>query len=302
MSMMLKPAFSTVACPDWLLREVAERALKLGFEAVELRTFGDDSRRFACDPAMTGEAKVRSMFLERGVEISSLATGVRFDEPVWPPVVGYFSDHVERAVREGKRAVDLAVGLECPLVRVFGFEFPAREKRAAAISRIARRLGKVVDHADKSGVRVVVENGGSFATADELLELIAAVNHPLLGASYCNATAMSVGEDPADGVKKLGDKLWLARIKDVKDGAPCLLGHGTMRCEAYVRALIGQQFGGPVVFEWDRAWSPEVLAAGAEDALGLASRTMFGWMGATGTGLGTAAASVKQPTAAGGRR
>ncbi|MBY0312779.1 MAG: sugar phosphate isomerase/epimerase, partial [Phycisphaerales bacterium] len=176
MSMMLKPAFSTVACPDWLLREVAERALKLGFEAVELRTFGDDSRRFACDPAMTGEAKVRSMFLERGVEISSLATGVRFDEPVWPPVVGYFSDHVERAVREGKRAVDLAVGLECPLVRVFGFEFPAREKRAAAISRIARRLGKVVDHADKSGVRVVVENGGSFATADELLELIAAVN------------------------------------------------------------------------------------------------------------------------------
>lgn len=299
---MLKPAFSTVACPDWLLRDVAERAQRCGFEAVELRTFGDDSRRFACDPALSGESKVRAMFLEKGLDVVSLATGLRFDEPVWPPVVGHFSDHGERPVREGKAAVDLAVGLECPLVRVFGFEFPARETRSAAIARIADRLGMVVDHADKSGVRVVLENGGSFSTAEEMLELIARVNHPLLGASYCNATALKVGEDPVEGVKALGDRLWLARIKDLRDGTPCLLGQGTQHCEAFVRALIGTQFHGPLVFEWDRAWSPEI--AGAEEALTHASRTLYSWLGATSTGARTASGTsgAKPATAAAGRR
>ncbi len=287
MPAMLKPAFSTVTCPEWLLREVADRALGLGFEAVELRTFGDDSRRFACDPALSGESKTRATFLEKGVEILSLGTSVRFDEPVWPPVVGHFSDHVERSVREGKAAVDLAVGLECPLVRVFGFEFPTREKRASAIARIAERLVKVVDHADKSGVRVVVENGGSFLTAAELRELIARVNHPLLGAGYCNLTAMLAGEDPVEGVRALGDLLWLARIKDSKNGVPCELGTGSGRCEAFVRELVAQRFQGPLVYEWDRAWDTSL--ASAETVLPVASRTIFGWLRSAVTGAGASA-------------
>jgi sugar phosphate isomerase/epimerase len=297
---MLKPAFSTVACPDWTLRHVAQEALEHGFEAVELRTFGDDSRRFACDPALSDEAKTRTMFLERGVEVLSVATGVRFDEPVWPPVLGMLGSHRERSVREGKRAVDLAVGLECPLVRVFGFEYPNREKRPAALARIAERLRMVCDHADKSGVRIVVENGGSFATAAELADLIRAVNHPLAGACYCNATAAAVGEDPSAGIGLLGDRLWLARVKDVKDGRPCLLGDGEMKCEAFVRTLAATGFNGPLVFEWDRAWVPDL--AGPDQVLKHAARTIYTWLGAKPeTAIGPAEGGKKSPMA-GARR
>ncbi len=274
---MLKPAFSTVACPEWTLTQVAERALALGFEAVELRTFGDDSKKFACDPAMTSEAKTRAMFRERGVEPLVLATGVRFDEPIWPPVVGVFGSAAEKSIREGKRAIDLAVGIECPLVRVFAFEYPAREARKAALKRITDRLRLVVDHADKSGVQVAIENGGSFATATQLMEIIGSINHPLLGASYSQAVGVQYGEDPAEAVRLLGDKLWIARMKDAKDGVPVPLGEGELACQEFVRNLMAAKFEGPLVFEWDRAWVPGL--AGAEETLSAASRTMWGWLG-----------------------
>lgn len=275
---MLKPVFSTVACPDWTIREVASRALACGFEAVELRTFGDASREFACDPALTAEEKTRRMLLEAGVEPLCLASGVRFDEPIFPPVIGLFSPDRERSVREGKRAIDLAVGLECPYVRVFGFEIVASEKRPSAMARICDRLKMAVDHADKSGVRVVIENGGSFETAAQLMEVIERVNHSLLGACYSVAVGHAAGEDPVHAIDTLGARLWVARVKDLKDGRPCLLGEGSVPCERFARELIARNFSGPLVFEWDRAWVPGL--ASAEEALKAASRTMYGWMGA----------------------
>lgn len=290
---MLKPAFSTVACPEWTLKQVADNALAFGFEAVELRTFGDASRNFACDPAMSSDTKVRDLFLNRGIEVLSLATGLRFDEPIWPPVIGLFTDRAEVPVREAKRAVDLAVGIECPFVRVFGFEQPGKDSRSAALKRISDRLKMVVDHADKSGVRIVVENGGSFSTSEQLMELIARVAHPLLGASYCNATAALVGEDPAKGVEILGDRLWVARIKDARDGRPVALGQGTLECEKFAKALVASGFDGPLVFEWDRAWMPDL--APADQVLKDAARTMFTWLGAKSAG---ASVDGRKPAAA----
>lgn len=288
---MLKPAFSTVACPDWTLRDVARRALECGFEAVELRTFGDASRQFACDPSLTSEEKTRRMFLEAGVEQLCLASGVRFDEPIFPPVIGLFSPDRERSVREGKRAIDLAVGLECPYVRVFGYEIVASEKRASGMARICDRLKMVVDHADKSGVRVVLENGGSFETSEQLMELIERVNHSLLGVCYSVAVGQSAGEDPVHAMDTLGSRLWVAKVKDLKDGRPCLLGEGSVPCERFARELIARKFSGPLVYEWDRAWVPGL--ASAEDALKAASRTMYGWLGAS-----SAVAARTQPVAA----
>jgi sugar phosphate isomerase/epimerase len=288
---MLKPAFSTVACPDWNLRTVAQRALELGFEAVELRTFGDDSRLFACDPALTAEAKTRQMFLERGVEVLCLGTSVRFDEPVWPPVIGLFSPVRERSVREGKRAIDLAVGLECPLVRVFGFEYPTRERKSEAMGRIASRLGMMLDHADKSGVRVVLENGGSFSTSEQMLELMDKVRHPLLGACYSLAAGVIAGEDPVRAVAALGPRMLAARISDAKAGVPCQLGQGDLPVRAFFDALIRSKFDGPLVYSLDRAWSAQARALQPEALLQHASRTIYSWLGAPGaSGSGGAGA------------
>lgn len=294
---MLTPAFSTVACHEWTLDRVALAAQRLGFTAVELRTFGVDSRSFACDPALTDSAKIRRLFAEAGVSICSLATDLRFDTPVNPPVVGHLIADQEVSVRAARRAVDIAASIECPLVRVFGFRLPQKEEagkgRAGGVARVIDRLGKVVDHAAKTGVKIAFENGGSFGTSVQVKEVIDTIRSPLFVASYNVAAAQNAGENPADGVARLGKDLALLRLKDMKNGLPVVLGTGEIAVRDAVIAAGKSVPGAPVVFEWDRAWVTEI--GEPEFALDHAARTLWQW---TGTGGPATTAKAPIPAAA----
>ena len=274
---MLAPAFSTVACPEWTLEQVFAAAARLGWLGVELRSFGQGTRGFASDPALTAPEKIRGWAERAGVPVSMLATSCRFDAPVSPPVLGLVIGDPDRPVREAKAAIDLAASIECPLVRVFGFDVPAAERPAAAHARLIDRLRKTVDGAHRTGVRVALENGGSFPRAADLQCLLDAVNSPLLGACYNVAVAHAAGEAPAQGVATLGSRLFAARVKDLDAaGRPCPLGAGRVPVKPLLKALAGAGFAGPVVYEWDRAWMLDL--APAEPALQHAATTLFAWM------------------------
>jgi sugar phosphate isomerase/epimerase len=274
---MFRTAFSTVACPEWTLDRVARAAADYGYDAVELRTFGSGSTQFACDPALTAPEKIRRLFAQTGASIGSLATSVAFDAPINPPVIGRVAD-TELSVRRAKFAIDLAAAIGCPFVRVFGFEISRREKRAGAIARIRQRLALAADAARNLGVRLVIENGGSFPRAADLLELITAAGSPLVGAAYSNAVAAAAGEDPADGATQLGQFLWVAKLRDRDaDGRLCPVGDGTLRCRDFVRFLAGSAFRGPLVVEWDRAWLPDLESPDA--VLPRSLRRIYEWSG-----------------------
>ncbi len=282
---MLRPAFSTVACPEWTLEGVARAATENGHEGVELRTFGYGSTDLACDPALTSAPKVRALFADAGVQVACLATGARFDEPVRGGPMGHVFGDNEAGIRRAKAAIDLAAQIECPLVRVFGFEYPAREKRANAMARIAERLRLVADAARNTGVRIVLENGGSFPRAADVLELMDRVASPLLGAAYSAPVAWAAGEDPAGGARLLGDRLWTAKIKDYSTGGvPCPLGMGGVPCAAFVAALSSLGWGGWVVYEWDRLWLSDL--APPEAVLPGGVKRIYEWAGAASTRTG----------------
>ena len=270
----MKPAFSTVACPDWTLDQVAHHAQGWGFLGVELRTFGNGSSTLACDPALTSALKTRTLFRRAGVSICSLATGVRFDDPITPPLLGQLLDH-EQSVREGKSAVDLAVQLECPLVRVFAFELNGHERRHSALARITERLGKVADHCRNSGVRLVLENGGSFSRSADIAEIIDRVNSPMLAAAYCPAAAG--GESPQAGLNVLGDRLLIAKFKDFHAGVPCALVEGDLHAQEAASALVSRGFTGWGVYEYDRAWFKE--AGNIDAVMARSAKRLFEWSG-----------------------
>lgn len=275
---MIRPAFSTVACPEWTLERVFASAEAWGYAGVELRTFGSGSTMFACDPALTAAEKVRRLAAESGVKVATLATGISFDEPIDPPVIGRVFTDIERPQRLGKEAVDLASAMACPLVRVFGFQIPGREKRASAVRRIVQRLAAVVDAARNTGARVVIENGGSFSTAVDLIELMDGVGSPLLGAAYSMPVALAAGEDPLMGAELLGQRLWSVKLKDSVAGEPCPLGEGDLPCRAFVESLAARGYAGWVVYEWDRAWLPDLEEA--ERVLPGAVERLYEWGGA----------------------
>lgn len=283
---MIRTAFSTVACPKWTLQRVARTAAELGFDGVDLRTFGFDSRTFVCDPLMTGAQKVTDTFGDLGVDVCGLATSISLDEPVRPHVVGRtFLFDQERMTRHATRLVDYASMVGAPYVRVFGFEVPEGEKRATSVRLIANRLGAIADHARHRGVTIVLENGGSFRTADDLREIVDMVDSPLLAACYNNAVGHSAGDDYAKAIRTLGRRLKFARLKDVGDAGCVPLGTGRTDAEGFVKALQSyDHFDGWLCYEWDRAWDDSL--APAEDVLPDAIRTIYGWLGATGSKAG----------------
>jgi sugar phosphate isomerase/epimerase len=272
---MFKTAFSTVACPEWLLADVARSAAEWGYDGVELRTFGYGSTEFACDPALTAAEKVRAIFSEAGVQQAVLASGVAFDELVRPAVLGWALD-TERTVRAAKGVIDLATQIECRMVRVFGFELQGREKRSAGVRRIAARIGLALDAARNTGVRLVLENGGSFSTAVQLIELVDAVANPALGVEYSAAVAAAAGEVPRDGARLLGDRMWVAKVKDyAADGRPVPIGDGVVGLPGFVHELHARHFAGWVVVEWDRAWIRSL--ARPQAVLPEAVRRLYSW-------------------------
>jgi sugar phosphate isomerase/epimerase len=273
---MLNLAFSTVACPDWTLPAVARAAGECGYHGAELRTFGYDSREFACDPALTDPVKLRTMFADAGVAVACIATGVSFDAPIRPPVIGRVLD-TEASIRRAKMAIEIAAQVEAPFVRIFGFEF-GRENRNRALARIAERLALAADACRNTGVRLVLENGGDFRTSAEMIELLDRVGSPLVGASYSAAVALQAEEDPIAGAAVLGDRLWMVKIKDQDaNGKPRLPGDGVVPCRGLLTSLASRGHACWAVFEWDRAWIPTLAAA--EQVLPEVARRMTEWAG-----------------------
>lgn len=271
----MKPALSTIACPEWTLDQVAAKAEEWGYLGVELRSFGYGSREFACDPALTAPTKTRAMFDRVGVEIACIATSARFDDPVTPPIIGEVLADKEKGIRETKAAIDLASRLGCPFVRVFAFEIIGRETRAKALDRICERLGLAADAARNSGIRLLIENGGSFGTATDLAEIIDRVANPLLAASYSIPAAVVAGDDPLHGLNVLDDSIAIVKVGDYKHGHPCALGQGIMPIRAVIQSLAASNYDGWVVYEHPAAW----LGGGNDAAPASGAKTLFEWAG-----------------------
>jgi sugar phosphate isomerase/epimerase len=232
---------------------------------------------------MTSAKKVAGTFGDLGVDLAGLATSISLDHPVRPHVVGRtFLFDQERVTRQATRLVDYASMVGATTVRVFGFEVPDGEKRSATVRTIANRLTAIADHARHRGVTVVLENGGSFKTAEDLREIIDMVDSPLLAASYNNAVGHAAGDDYAKAIRTLGRRLRIARLKDVGEHGCVPLGTGGSEAQGFVEALMSYgHFDGWLSYEWDAAWDQSL--APAEAVLPEAIRTIYGWLGGTGS-------------------
>lgn len=273
----MKFAFSTLACPDWTLDRVVALARDTGYAGVELRTFGHADPRLACDPCHTSGAKARRLFDEAGVEPAGVATSVRYDQRVWPPFIGRVIGDFDRPVRETKALIQVARAMGADYVRVFGFELLAGEERARGSRRVIERARAAATTARHTGVRLAVENAGSWSTGAQVLELIESCSDPLLGVSYSVSTASRAEEAPEEGLALLADRLISVKLTDTRNGRPVPLGEGEQPVERTVRALARAGYDGWVVFEWPRLWINGL--AEPQRALAHAADRLYAWLG-----------------------
>lgn len=261
----MKVALSSVAFPEWTMGRVIELAGRLGYHGVELRTFGTgsaglvgggagDGAALAGDPMLTAPDKLKRLCLDAGIEPLILASSVSYDEPIFPPIVGRLRGDLEASVAATKSHVEFAAKCGMPFVRVFGYEVQPGEPMNFALKRILERLDLAIRTTRHTGVKLVLESGGSFSTAAPLLRVIREASSPNLRAAYSVAGAWLAGENPVEGISELGRSLEVVKLSDLRDGEPRPLGEGDVPVAETVRALAARGFDGTLVYELPRLW------------------------------------------------
>lgn len=274
----MKIAFSTVVCPGWTLDEVIKTASDLGYLGVEMRTFTEPDPAMVCDPMLMDAGAVRRAFKNAGVEAVGLATGIRYDKPIFPPVVGRILVNGEEGVADTKACVEFADNASAKYVRVYGFELPAIEPHAWGLRRVGERLQLAAQTCRNTDTRLLIENGGSFARASDLLELIEAYPNQWLGVSYNIKAAKLAGECPVEGVKMLKKYLHCVKIVDVdEENNPVMLGDGVLPCREVISELDDMGFAGWIVYEYPKLWVSED-GRDPREVLEHACSTLYNWV------------------------
>ncbi|MFK7758832.1 MAG: TIM barrel protein [Phycisphaerales bacterium] len=274
----MKIAYSTTVCPGWTLDEAISVASDFGFLGLEMRSFTDPEPGVMCDPYQMDADAVESKLDRAGLTGVCISTGVRLDKPIFPPVIGRVFVNEEAGVSETKSFVEFAANAGVKYVRVFGFEIPTYEPRAWGLRRVGERLMLAAQTARNTDTRLLIENGGSFAKATDLLELLNMFPNQWLGVSYNIKAAMDAGECPIEGVQLLKKHLHTVKMIDVDDEHQLVaLGEGEVPCHGVINQLVEMGFGGWVVYEYPKLWITE----DGEDPRTLlkhASTTLYSWM------------------------
>ena len=274
----MKIAFSTLACPEWTLEQVAERAASMGYLGVDMRSFLSVQERMPNDPMSHEPEAIDSIFDNAGVIPLCLSTGVKFDKPIEPPLLGRIFVNEEAGVGEAKQFVDLADRAGVKFVRVYGCHLPAAEPKTWSTRRVTERLTLASQTCRNTDVRLLIENAGSFARAADLLELIERVDSQWLGASYNMLAAVNGGECPVDGVRVLRDHLKVVRISDTDDdGNPVMLGKGCFPIAKLIETLAEIDYDGWIVYEYPKLWQPD-LDTDTDAVLQHACDTLYDWV------------------------
>lgn len=171
-----------------------------------------------------------------------------------------------RSIAEAKGAVDIAVKLGCPAVRILaGHEVPAAE-RDAALRRLAEALREIGEHARPAGVRLAIENHmDTMATsAAATMEIVRAVDLPNVGVLYDQGNLTHLGQEeygPAIDLQwphihhvHAKDMLWLG-----SERRAAVMGDGIVPWPQIVRRLTALGYDGYYSLEYERRWSPDQL-------------------------------------------
>ena len=251
---------STLGAPGAALPDVIDALTRAEVNGVELRIAPGEILEPGTGPDRL--LRIRRAFEPVGIRITGLASYVRVaqagpDEPV---------------IAELEAALEAAHALGAAAVRVFpGAETePAGmmdrprliEARDAVDGRAAARLSRVAEVSDRFGVLPLLETHDSHPAGADIAGIVARVEGPV-GIVWDLMHPWRVGETLAETWHSL--RPWLAagkgsvQIKDSRlpeDPAPCLIGEGSLPCEAFGDLLVGHGYSGVVTLELEAAWYP----------------------------------------------
>lgn len=249
----MKIAFQTLACPDWTWEHIVSEAKRLGYQGIEIR-------------GVEGEmdlTKIRSFLPERiertkaelkdaGLEICCLDTGCAFHN----------AERYDKAIVEGKAAIDLAVKLGVPYTRVFGDVIPDHAVREDTISQVVKGLQELGSYAEGTGVMVLLETHGDFNQHGILTEILGQINPETVGILWDFEHPFMHGESIDDTYSHLSSRIRHTHVKDARivqgEKQYCLIGDGEVPVRGIVQLMRQSGYTGWLSLEYEKKWFPSL--------------------------------------------
>jgi glucosamine-6-phosphate deaminase len=241
------------------MKAVIDAAGRLGYDGVELRFLENDDALWT-RPELTGDglAETRARLRDAGLEVSCVDTRSFFHHPE--------TAAREAAIEEAARSIELAARLGAAGIRVFGDRIQPGQDGASTRGWITEALDRLGEAARHHAVEVWIESHGDFARARDTLSVLEGVRSGGVGVLWDPANAFEAGEEPAEGLAVLGDRVRHVHLKDVApdpgaDGrgwVPRLPGDGTFAPQRVLALLRARGYDRWVSFEWEKRWYPEL--------------------------------------------
>lgn len=162
---------ATLSLPDFL-----HRAARLGYTAVELAAKRPHASPLDLDAART--ATVKQILAEEGLDVVCMAS---YHDWATPPVHGDMA-YTEKELLYFRAVVELAVALDCPLVRSYTGFFHDGVSYRQQWDRCVRGLKEAARIAGSAGVTLGIQNHSCIAShPDSLLDLAADIGEANVG-------------------------------------------------------------------------------------------------------------------------
>ncbi len=267
----------TMGTPEATLLGAIDLFASLGLDGIEIICADD----YACGLRLESSAKELVELRQRASEAGLIIAGlVPYTKDMNSP-----SEAARRqAVVDLKRAVDIAVALDCPSIRVFGGHEVSPAEQEAALGWLAESLREAGEYAISAGLQLNIENHmDTMATSAEMtMAILRAVDLPNVGALYdqANLTFMSQ-EDYITAIDRQGARIQHVHVKDFywngTERIAALLGEGIVPWGKIIKALKSLGYDGFYSLEYERRWFPAQLpppAAGMKQCLDFLRRLL----------------------------
>jgi L-ribulose-5-phosphate 3-epimerase len=200
-----------------------------------------------------GCLRIKQIIRECGVAVSSICADYIQAFPL------SVLDEEKRRSRGSRLSsvVELAcrLGAQCVLVPCVAKDLEPDSKGQNAL---IKSLELALDKASYEGIKVGLEMDWP---ATDQCRLVNQVGHPALGVYYDFGNATSLGYNPPEDIRTIGNLLVGVHIKDRKvGGSSVILGHGDTDFVGGISALREIGYGGPLILEAPRGLDPIATA------------------------------------------
>lgn len=167
-------SFMTFSCPTLSFEEALRMAKMYGYNGIEPRITAKHEHGIEPDADDAHLADCKASAEAAGIAICCIATSCRYANP----------ETAAQNVEDTRRAIELAVKLGAPCLRVFGGGFPEDISREAAIDGLVAALGQVAGDAAAAGVTLCFETHDSWTDPEHVATVVRAVDSPAVQVNW----------------------------------------------------------------------------------------------------------------------